>query len=213
MKITVFIVLIFSFYSCVSRVIRTKKELIIDETGKVREVIREVLDKPQVSVFVEKTRGGKKVREEVKIKNVKERDYRDFLKKKSIKELGELLKKENNNTFNIALILEAISFKKGNSMKFFIPFLDDERVLEKGTDFFPYNKWINGRTNEGPILEPVELRVYAAYFLYAITGFEPENTVFGNANVWLFAKNRLTQKGIKKDKLCEIWKKWWKNLQ
>ena len=215
MKKLLYLYLIVSLLSCVTERVQKKQEYVVDQNKKKLLVDREIYEKPEVNVFVISERDGKKVKKDVTNSDkvdVSIRKYHNKLKIYSYEKLLELLKVEKNAN-NIAIILDVITYKKKFSLKILVPFLDDHRVINQELFFFPYTRWVNGNSNGKVDLEPIELRVYASYLSFIISKEKISNVIFNNYKSLLYAQNRVTKKGVKKEDLCIMWKNWYKNRQ
>ena len=215
MKKSLYLYLIVFLLSCVTVRVQKKQEYVVNQNKKKLLVDREIYEKPEVRVFVVSERNGKKVKKDVTNSDkvdVAIRKYHNKLKIYSYEKLLELLKEEKN-VDNIAIILDVLTYKKLFSLKVLAPFLDDRRVINQELFFFPYIKWVNGNSNGKADLQPIELRVYVSYLFFIISNEKVSNVIFNNHKSLLYAQNRVTKKGVKKEDLCRIWKNWYKNRQ
>ena len=215
MKRLLYLVVTLILFSCITEKVRKKQEYILDQNKKKLLVDREIYEKPEVSVFVVSERNGKKIRKDVTNSDKQDvaiKKYHNKLKIYSYEQLLEKLRNEKDIN-NIAIIIDVLTYKKEFSLKVLVPFLDDYRNLSKEFFFFPYNKWVNGNNNGQIDLQPIELRVYVSYLFFLISNEKPSNVVFSNHKALLYAQNKVSKKGVKKDELCQIWKNWYKNRQ
>ena len=215
MKKLLYLYLILSLFSCITEQVQKKQEYILDKNQKKVLVNREIYDKPEISVFVISEKNGKKIKKDVTNSDKVDsaiRKYHNKLKINSYEKLLEILRTEKNID-NIVIILDILSYKKNFSLKILAPFLDDRRTISKEFFFFPYTKWVNGNSRGKVNLQPIELRVYVSYLFFLISNEKVSNIVFKNHKNLLYAQNKVTKKGVKKEELCNSWKNWYKNRQ